>query len=154
MTNSDENFYYSTNNDGYLIGNQTDIPTNGLKKLDLVDCVIPSFFKGKNVYGFGYRCFYGAQNITRVYIPKTVTVFQGDTFVFCKKLEEIHFEEGFKNANLSYYTFYGSGIKSFRFPIGSTLWYDLFSYSEIRNVYIYDMTVVNRNSSKVTPQKS
>lgn len=90
--------------------------------------------------GLDIDAFMVHKNITRVYIPKTVTVFQGDTFVFCKKLEEIHFEEGFKNANLSYYTFYGSGIKSFRFPIGSTLWYDFFSYSEIRNVYIYDMT--------------
>lgn len=85
MVISDDNFYYSAYSDGYLIGNQTSIPTNGLKNLNLVDCIIPSQFQGKTVHGFGYRCFYAAPNITRVYIPKTVTIFKGDTFVYCKK---------------------------------------------------------------------
>ena len=116
---------------------------NGLKNLNLVDCVIPRTFNGKKVYGLAYRCFHSAPNIVKVFIPKTSTIFIGDSFANCKQIKEIFFEDGFHNVNLSSYTLIGASITSFRFPIGSSIGDFFFAESKIQDIYIYDFMSFN-----------
>ena len=141
---SDENFYYIAYKDGYIIGNDTKILHNGLKNLNLVDCVIPRTFNHKKLYG--YRCFHSAPSIIRAFIPNTITSFQGDTFSCCYTLRELIFEDGFHNINLNGYTLFGVNISSFKFPIGSKIGGYFFAESSIENIYIHDFMIsINDN---------
>ena len=108
---------------------------NGLKNLNLVDCIIPRSFNNKPVYGFGYRCFHSAHSFVRAFIPNTITYFKDDVFANCSHLEEFLFEDGFKNVNLAGYTLYRTIMRSFKFPIGSTTRECFFQVSKIENVY-------------------
>ena len=143
---SDDDFYYSSHKDGFIIGRESEDITNGLKNLASTDCVVPRTFQNKRVYGFSYRCFHSAPNIIRAFIPNTITYFNSDTFMHCTKLKEIHFEEGFRNVYLSGYVLIDTSITSFRFPLGCTIGQYFFQSSKIEYIYIYDFMAYNDNN--------
>lgn len=124
--------------DGFIIGDKTDVKLNGLKNLNLVDCVIPKSFRGNKVYGLGYRCFHSAHSFIRAFVPNTITKFENDVFANCTNLQELYFEDGFKNVNLGGYTLFRTTMRSFNFPIGSSVQVYFFQLSQIEFIYIYD----------------
>lgn len=142
---SDDNFFYVLYQDGYIIGDGSMDHHNGLKNLDLVECIIPKKFKNKNIIGLNYRSFHSSPNIEIVFIPKNIHQFFYDSFACCNKLREFIFEDGFKGIHLGGYTLFQTNISSFVFPIGSQIIDEFFSESKIKNIYIFDFMTVNEN---------
>ena len=143
---SDEKFYYTQSKDGYILGDQNNSKPKGLKNRELLNCVIPKTFNGKIVFGLGYQCFHSAHSLIKAFVPNTISLFHNDVFANCSHLEEILFEDGFKNVNLAGYTLYRTIMRSFKFPIGSTAEIYFFQWSNIKNVYIYDYMHSNDSS--------
>ena len=143
---SDENFYYTQSKDGYIIGDQNNSKPKGLKNRELLNCVIPKTFNGKIVFGLGYQCFHSAHSLIKAFVPNTISLFHNDVFANCSHLEEILFEDGFKNVNLAGYTLYRTIMRSFKFPIGSTAEIYFFQWSNIKNIYIYDFMHSNKSN--------
>ena len=105
------------------IGDGSEDFYNGVKEefsQTIVDLNIPSSVNGFKIVYLTYRCFSKMDNLKSVYIPNTIKIMIGDTFLKCSSLETIVFEEGSNPLDLGSFTFYAIKIPSIILPTRAT----------------------------------
>ena len=88
-------FIFTRIENGYQIGNQTDIDWNGIavdpEKVFVIN--IPKYYKNAKVVELGKHCFSSLPYLKTLLIPNTIQCFRRNAIWNCTKLVSVDFEE-------------------------------------------------------------
>ena len=151
MHSNDHYFNYLKSGKLYIAGSNSTIPGNGAFNKDLENAVLPRYFEDKKVYGTGYRALPQLQNLTFVFIPNTYIEISADSFLFCKKLESVVFEEGSRVETIGFWLLNKANITSFTIPPSvKSVWLNS-SFSGCTNLKrLYYQGMIELQSDKMT----
>ena len=166
MTN--DCFVYTSNERGYIIGDKGprfpngDVKYyNGIKSeyVDVIESiVVPRTYNNINIYRLEYRCFCFLPKLKNAFIPNTITELGGDTFLGCKCLESVIFEENMKLKSFNIFAFRLSNITFIDIPNSVTelCRYTFADMQNLRVIYIHSYIesisselFVNTNTSNI-----